>query len=439
MNELWEKVYKAYTFSFPLMIMDATVRVSTNTVEPGGTGKAPANRWMHAKELASASFRQVVTPNVDTIYSQIFIDLSKDALVLYKPAVSRYVMFQVMDAWSDTVAVLGTGGDTDDERTYLLTGPNVCGEVPAGMTQVRIPTCTAWLLGRVICFGPDDIENVYKIQKEMDVKPLSVWKSGGELPKGSYDPDNEGVPIRMVFFMGPAEYFNRANRLMIDNPPYAADAPILKEIAQIGVGPGLTFDPRILGKDAADHWKHMVGGLAKELVAKNAGFLVKNRSFRFLGDPISRFKTEYEYRCLTAIGGFGANPVDVAVYMRSGADDTGAALNGRNRYVMHIEAGEMPPVKEKGFWSVTAYGDDDFLIENPIERYAVSDRTAFEKNEDGSVDIYIQKDEPEGHKANWLPVSGEGFHLFLRVYRPEDSVLDGRWAAPSINKRGFMV
>ena len=89
MNEVWEKVYKAYTFSFPLMIMDATVRVSTNTVEPGGTGKAPANRWMHAKELASASFRQVVTPNVDTIYSQIFIDLGKDALVLYKPAVSR--------------------------------------------------------------------------------------------------------------------------------------------------------------------------------------------------------------------------------------------------------------------------------------------------------------------------------------------------------------
>ena len=75
MNEVWEKVYKAYTFSFPLMIMDATVRVSTNTVEPGDTGKAPANRWMHAKELASAAFRQVVTPNVDTIYSQIFIDL----------------------------------------------------------------------------------------------------------------------------------------------------------------------------------------------------------------------------------------------------------------------------------------------------------------------------------------------------------------------------
>ena len=113
----------------------------------------------------------------------------------------------------------------------------------------------------------------------------------------------------------------------------------------------------------------------------------------------------------------------------------GAALSGRNRYVMHIDAGKMPPFKEKGFWSITAYNDDDFLIDNPIDRYSVSNRTPFEKNEDGSVDIYIQRDEPEGHISNWLPVSDEGFHLFLRIYRPEDPVLDGTWAAPSINIR----
>lgn len=246
MNEIWKKVYKAYIFSFPLLMMDATMRVSTNTAEPDDSGKAPANRWKHAKHLAAASFRQVVTPNVDTLYSQIFIDLSQDALVLRKPAVSRYVMFQIMNAWSDTVAILGTGGDTDDEQTYLLTGPNYSGEIPSGMTQIKIPTRIAWLIGRVICYDPDDIGNVYKIQEKMDVRPLAVWKSGGELPKGKYDPDNEGTPIRMVFSMGPAEYFGRFNELMIDNPPYAEDAPLLKEIAQIGVAPGLTFDPGCL-------------------------------------------------------------------------------------------------------------------------------------------------------------------------------------------------
>ena len=223
------------------------------------------------------------------------------------------------------------------------------------MTQIKIPTRIAWLIGRVICYDPDDIGNVYKIQEKMDVRPLAVWKSGGELPKGKYDPDNEGTPIRMVFSMGPAEYFGRFNELMIDNPPYAEDAPLLKEIAQIGVAPGLTFDPGMLGNDAAEKWKQMVCGLAKVLAAKTAGFIVQNKSFRFLGAPIGRFKTEYEYRCLVAIGGFGANPVDAAVYMKSETDDTGIPLNGKNRYVMHIESGEMPPLKEKGFWSVTAY------------------------------------------------------------------------------------
>lgn len=435
MENVWDLVEKAYIYAFPLMIMDTTMKVSTNTEEVQDMGKAPANQWMHAKKLATSKFRQVVTPNVDTLYSQLFMDLTEDAVVLHKPAVDRYVMFQVMDAWSDTVAVLGTGGDTDEERTYLVTGPNFKGEVPEGLVQVKIPTSIAWLLGRTICYGPDDLDNIYKIQGQMDAKPLSVWKSGGQPPKGKYDPANDGVPIKMAFNQGPKAFFDRINEMLIDNPPYPEDKPLLDEIAKIGVGPGLKFDPSVLGPEAADKWPAMIKGLMPKLTGITDRFQIKNRSFKFLGAPISRFGTEYDYRCLVAIGGFGANPVDVAVYMKSGYDDAGVILNGKDQYIMHIDAGQMPPVKEKGFWSITAYGDDDFLIENPIERYSVSDRTPFVKNDDGSVDIYIQSDKPEGHEANWLPVCPDGFHLFLRVYRPEDSVLDGSWKAPSICKR----
>ena len=435
MSDNWKLIEEAYIYTFPLMIMDTTMRVSTNTVEVQDMGRAPANRWMHAKKLASSAFRQVVTPNVDTLYSQVFIDLTEDAIVLHKPAVDRYVMFQIMDAWSDTVAVLGTGGDTDDERTYLLTGPHFKGEVPEGMVEVKIPTSIGWLLGRTICYGPDDLDNIYRIQSQMDAKTLSVWKSGGEMPKGKYDPANDGVPIRMAFEQGPKVFFNRVNAMMVDNPPYPEDKPLLDRIAAIGVGPGLSFDPEVLGANGGEKWRDMIKGLTQKLVSITDGFQLQNRSFKFLGDPISRFGTEYDYRCLVAIGGFGANPVDVAVYMKSGFDDAGNVLNGKNNYIMHIEAGQMPPVKDKGFWSITAYGDDDFLIDNPIDRYSVSDRTPFEKNSDGSVDIYIQKDKPQGHEANWLPVLGEGFHLFLRVYRPEDAVLDCSWKAPSIKKQ----
>ena len=429
--ETWELIRQSYIFSFPLMIMDATKTVSTNTVEPTN-GKAPVNQWMHAKSLAGAKFRQVVTPNVDTLYSQIFFDLSEEPLVIHKPAVDRYLMYQVMDAWSDTVAVLGTGGDGQEERTYLFTGPNYTGEIPEGMVEVKIPTAIGWLLGRTVCYGPDDLENIYEIQSQMDAKPLSVYLNGGELSAGTYDAANDGIPIQMVLGMGPQAYFNRFNQLLTENPVYAEDEALMGSFAAAGIGPGLTFDASILGENAVDQWKAMLGKLTDELTASAGHFMVQNGSFRFWGDPISRFGTEYDYRCLVAIAGFGANPVDVAVYMKAGFDDEGNELTAEKNYLLHFDAGQLPPVKENGFWSVTAYGDDDFLIDNELDRYSISDRSSFTLNPDGSLDLYLQSEAPAEHQENWLPVGKEGFHLFMRVYQPTDEVLNGTWKAPLI-------
>ena len=138
MENVWDLVEKAYIYAFPLMIMDTTMKVSTNTEEVQDMGKAPANQWMHAKKLATSKFRQVVTPNVDTLDSQLFMDLTEDAVVLHKPAVDRYVMFQVMDAWSDTVAVLGSGVDIcyprEHEKLYeeIVGSGCILSEYPPG-------------------------------------------------------------------------------------------------------------------------------------------------------------------------------------------------------------------------------------------------------------------------------------------------------------------
>lgn len=430
-DETWSLVREAYIYSFPLVLMDATLKVGTNTEEPVN-GKAPVNQAGQAQKLATAKFRQVVTPNVDTLYTQIFYDLNQDALVIKKPAVDRYLTFQVMDAWSDTVAVFGTGADTQDERTYLLTGPGFDGEIPEGMLQVEIPTNIGWIIGRTVCNGPEDLENIYDIQSQMDVRTLSLWQTGAEQPTGTYDPEYDGIPFQMAISMGPKEFFDKVNELLIQNPAYPEDTPVLDAISAIGVGPGLTFDPAILGSDAGERWKAMLNNLTEELTESSAKFLVDNGSFRFMGDPISRFGQEYDYRALVAIGGFGANPVDVAVYMKAGTDDTGEVLNAEHNYILHFEADALPPVEEHGFWSITAYGDDDFLIDNPLDRYSISDRSDFVLNPDGSLDLLLQSDEPAEKASNWLPVGKEGFHLFMRIYLPDESVLDGTWHAPAL-------
>lgn len=433
-DEAWALVRQAYIYGFPLMLMDATLTVGTN-VETPENGKAPVNQVGHARSLATAAFRQVVTPNVDTLYSQIFYDLSEDALVIQKPAVDRYLTFQVMDAWSDTVAVLGTGADTQDANTYLLTGPGFDGEVPEGMTRVEIPTDIGWIIGRTLCYGPEDLENIYDVQAQMDVLTLRLWESGDAQPAGVYDPDKDGTPIQIVLGMGPKAFFDRMSELMLQNPAYPEDAELLNAIAAVGVGPGLSFDPAVLGEDAAERWKAMLTGMTAELTESAGRFQVKNGAFRFLGDPISRFGQEYDYRALVAIGGFGANPVDVAVYMKAGFDDAGDALSGENSYILHFEPDALPPVEENGFWSITAYGDDDFLIDNPLNRYAINDRSDFELNDDGSLDILLQAEAPEEHANNWLPTGNAGFHLFMRVYLPRETVQDGTWQAPALTKQ----
>ena len=169
--DVWDTVKEAYVFSFPLVLMDSTKICGTNTVTPTER-KAPVNQFLHMKTLATAKFRQVVTPNVDTLYSQLFIDVSEDAVVIHKPAADRFLSLEIMDAWSDCVTVLGTGGkdDTEGERTYLLTGPNFKGTVPDGMKQVKMPTAIGWLLGRTVCLGDDDLPNVYAIQSELTAK-----------------------------------------------------------------------------------------------------------------------------------------------------------------------------------------------------------------------------------------------------------------------------
>lgn len=425
-DETWRLVRQAYIFAFPLVLMNETLTVGTNT-EEAVNGKAPINQISHARGLANAAFRQVVTPNVDTLYSQIFYDLSEDALVLQKPAADRYLTFQIMNAWSDTVAVVGEGAGT-----YLLTGPDFSGEVPEGMGQISISTNIGWIIGRTLCYGPEDLENIYAIQEQMDFCTLELWKSGAERPKGTYKAENDGVPFQRAVSMGPKAFFDKVNELLIQNPAYPEDAEVMQAISAIGVGPGLTFDPVILGDDAADRWAEMLKNLPAELTESSDAFLRHNGAFRFMGDPISRFGQEYDYRALVAIGGFGANPVDVAVYMKAGLDDQGEVLNGEHSYVLHFEPDALPPVREEGFWSITAYGDDDFLIDNPLNRYAINDRSAFELNEDGSLDILLQANQPEEHVSNWLPSGAAGFHLFMRIYSPQDTVTDGTWHAPAL-------
>ena len=148
----------------------------------------------------------------------------------------------------------------------------------------------------------------------------------------------------------------------------------------------------------------------------------------YYGDPIGDFGTAYTYRAMVALMGLGANTTDIAIYPKTDVDHTGAVLTGKKTYTLHFDSS--PPTLEKGFWSVTAYGKDDFLIDNPIDRYCINDRSVLNRNADGSVDVTLSHAMPE-NTENWLPIGETEFHLFLRIYKPDWNALRS-WQPPTV-------
>lgn len=429
-------VTNAYIFTLPLMLMDATATVSTNT-EQVTDSRAPINQLHHATHLVDASFTDVVTPNVDTIYSQAHLDLSDDALVFYRPGSSRFLSVEVMDYYTNSVAILGTGGDTQEACTYLITGPDWQGEAPGDLVHVAVPTNNASMIIRTLIYDEADMVNVASLQEKMQMVPYKEYQKTGfdyTAPHGEYDESNDFVPVEQVLSLSAEEYFERANELMIKNPPLTSDAAIADNMATIGVGPGLIFDSTIFGADFESFWRSMTSSLHSELFANSIRFVKTQGAWQFYGEPIAQFGTEYAFRALVALDGLGANPVSVAVYPKAETDDLGNTLSGAQSYTIHFEPGQLPPVESYGFWSITAYGQDNFLIANEFNRYSINDRSWLTYNEDGSVDILVQATPPQDESmlGNWLPVGQEQFHLYMRIYLPSASVFDGSWVAPRI-------
>ena len=130
--------------------------------------------------------------------------------------------------------------------------------------------------------------------------------------------------------------------------------------------------------------------------------------------------------------GLGANLAKDAVYPTAFVDGEGKPLTGQSRYVIHFDKGQMPPAN--AFWSITMYNAESFFVENPINRYNIAAWMPLKYNEDGSLDLYLQKDSPGKDKeANWLPAPEGKFSVTMRIYWPKESVLDGTWQPPAVN------
>jgi hypothetical protein len=432
----------AYIYGYALMTSDVTAKAFTNTTAPNPeTFQAPLNQFVSLPKYPPADYKGVTAPNADTLYSAASLDLSKEPIILSYPDMhGRYFLFPIYSQWTNVIAApgkrtLGTGA-----QTIAIIGPNWHGTLPSGITQkVQSPTNTGFIIGRVYADGtPEDYAAVNAAQKEFKLVPLSSYGKPYTPAAGTIDPKAPSVKEKVrdiISAMDTQTYFNAMALSMAVNPPAPEDAPIVADMARIGLVPGQPFDLSKLFPAVQDSLAD-VGKAAYEQIAaetKNGNKVVNGW---LLTSGTGDYGTKYLWRAAVSDIGWGANLDKDAIYPSTKVASDGAPLVGANTYIIHFAKGETPPVD--GFWSITMYDASYYFYPNALNKLTVSMRDHPALNADGSLDLYFSHEKPANvSEANWLPAPADQFILMMRMYWPKEtppSIIDGTWLPPPVKK-----
>lgn len=425
---------EAFMFGFPLVLMEATRRLSSS-VPPGvRPGFGPMNAFHHMRAFPPGDFREVVRPNFDTLYSLMWWDVSDEPLVISVPDTGgRYYMLPFLDMWTDVFALVGSRTTGTAAGHVALTASGWDGELPDGVERIEAPTPVGWVVGRIRTDGAADYEAVHRVQDGFRATPLSAWP--GEAPMAA--PTSPGVdyrdPLAHVLGLSGTELLRQVVELANRYGVHAIDQPVLARLRRLGVriGEPLDVDGLDAGQRAAieagaDAARRRMREIEPRLFPKVNGW---SQPTYLLGS----YGTAYLHRAAVAQSGLGANLVEDAVYPVLFEDQDGRTPSGDEDQVLRFAAGELPPAD--AFWSVTMYDAEGYPVPNELDRYALGDRDPLAYGDDGSLEIYVQHDDPgPDRRSNWLPAPRGPIGLTLRLYDPRPEVLDGRWSPPPLER-----
>jgi len=429
---------EAYVYGFPMV--DGYRITHAYFLNPENPEfKAPLNTLRNIARVFTSEDRAVQTPNSDTPYSLLGMDLRTEPLVLSVPAIEkqRYFSIQLIDAYTFNFAYIGSRTTGNDGGNYLIAGPSWKGKAPAGINKViRSETNLAMALYRTQLFNPADLENVKKVQAGYKVQPLSAFL-GLPAPKAApkfafvqpQTPDGQKTNL---------EFFNVLNFVLRFCPTHPSEKDLMVRFARIGIGAGKKIDVAKLSPEMktamaegmADAWKELED-LNKTSIATGkltTGDMFGTREF---------LKNNYLYRFTGAVLGIYGNSAQEAMYPIYQVDSDGQKLDAANSsYVLRFAPGQLPPAN--AFWSLTMYElPASLLTANPLNRYLINSPMlpALKRDADGGLTLYIQSETPgQDKESNWLPAPKGPFMAVIRLYWPKEEVLNRTWKQPPMMK-----
>jgi hypothetical protein len=424
---------EAYIYGFP-MVDSYRIQYDYFTDSKNPEFKAPWNHIANIPRVTTPADTTAQTPNADTPYSWLGLDLRAEPVVLTIPVIpkERYFTVQLIDAYTFNFDYIGSRVTGNDGGTFLIAGPGWKGETPKGVTKV-IDADTDFIFAfyRVQLFDPSDLDDVKKVQAGFKVQPLSAFAGTPPVTAPAVDFIK---PISREDEKTSLEFFNILNFVLRYCPTDRSEVDLMARFSKIDVGAGKTLDvsklsPEIrtaMEQGMADAWTDFNGQLALFNQGKiTSGDVFGTRAY---------MKNNYSYRMAAAVLGIYGNSKQEAMYPLYGVDSDGQKLTGANKYTLHFANGQLPPVN--AFWSLTMYKmPESLLVANPINRYLINSPMLPEltKDADGGVTLYVQNESPGKEKeANWLPSPKGPFMMYLRLYWPKGAALDGQWTAPKV-------
>ena len=427
---------EAYIYGFPMVdsyrIMNSYF-VDKNDPEY----KAPWNQIRNIPRVFTPSDKAVQTPNSDTPYSMLGMDLRAEPIVLTLPVIEkdRYFSVQLIDLYTFNFDYMGSRTTGNDGGVFMVAGPNWDGETPEGVKKVfKSETEFALAAYRTQLFDPSDIDNVKKIQEGYKVQTLSEYL-GQTAPPAA--PRIDFIkPVLKDEEKSSLGFYDILNFLLQFCPTDPSEVELMKNFAKINVGGKLNFDsenmsPEIkqaIQQGMEDAWMEL-GEFEKTDIATGkvtSGDVFGTRAY---------LKNNYLYRFSAAVLGIYGNSKQEAMYPLYREDASGHPLNGKeNKYIFYLSPDKIPPVN--AFWSFTMYDlPASLLVANPINRYLINSPMLpnMKKDANGGITIYIQRESPGKDKeSNWLPTPDGPFWIALRLYWPKEAALDGSWKKPPL-------
>ncbi|KFY28807.1 hypothetical protein V491_00276 [Pseudogymnoascus sp. VKM F-3775] len=413
--------------------------------------KASPNTLYHDRRLSTSNDLKVIRPNVDTLYSTIFIDLSSHDLEVSVPSIpDRYWVFPFYDPYGNDIGNIGSlqghkSGKylvrfaSTDFGFFRGSPPGQTGNNGNYLGYINFPTAYGMGLTRIAATPAAEdqkIVNVYQDQiqlttvKRLGSQPVAPPLDLSLLISPAYRVSDENSPAHVVLALTAAFAAYNQSAVIMDRP-WIADL-----LAKSGIEQGIS------AKTDLSHIHDYAEAQAVKLARSPSGRQDYGNGWSELYPSCKgNFNSFYQARYVVGKKGYLALTKDQAIYPSL----AGPLMIGAKDAIL-LRFSRRPALVPSGFWSLTAYNSEQYLVPNRINRYCLGDRddmrfadgtSLADHTKDGEFRILLQPADvppPSEWLNNWLPAPAGGgkTSITMRWYGAMEEMMSGSYEYPRL-------